>query len=54
MCLQLSRPELRDDFLSGVNFSVAGLGSSAYSTFCVPGKALDARLEQLGATRLVR
>ena len=38
--------------LSDLRFSVCGLGDTAYEKFCQIGKDLDARLEQLGATRV--
>lgn len=39
--------------LDGVEFGVLALGDTAYTGFCAIGKALDARLEALGGTRLV-
>jgi sulfite reductase (NADPH) flavoprotein alpha-component len=39
--------------LSGLRFSVCGLGDSAYEKFCQTGKDIDARLEALDATRVV-
>lgn len=38
--------------LSGVRFSVCALGDTNYTQFCQCGKDFDARLEQLGATRV--
>ncbi|MCB5191096.1 sulfite reductase subunit alpha [Methylobacillus arboreus] len=38
--------------LAGANFSVLAFGDSSYDQFCGYGKALDARLEALGAQRL--
>lgn len=39
--------------LAGVNFSVLALGDKNYGdTFCLAGKKLDERLEQLGARRV--
>ena len=37
--------------LEGVRFAVLALGDTAYTQFCATGKAIDARLEALGATR---
>lgn len=39
--------------LDGVEFSVCALGDTSYDQFCQTGKELDARLEQLGAKRVV-
>ena len=39
--------------LDGVEFGVLALGDTAYREFCAVGKALDARLEALGARRVV-
>lgn len=38
--------------LSNVKFSVCALGDTSYEKFCQTGKDLDAKLEQLGATRI--
>jgi sulfite reductase (NADPH) flavoprotein alpha-component len=38
--------------LEGVEFGVLALGDTAYAEFCAIGKALDARLETLGAKRV--
>jgi sulfite reductase (NADPH) flavoprotein alpha-component len=38
--------------LEGVEFGVLALGDTAYAEFCAIGKALDARLEALGAKRV--
>lgn len=39
--------------LSSVRFGVLGLGDTAYEQFCSAGKDIDARFEELGATRHV-
>jgi sulfite reductase (NADPH) flavoprotein alpha-component len=39
--------------LDGVTFGVLALGDTAYAEFCAIGKALDARLAELGAKRAV-
>ena len=39
--------------LDGVEFGVLALGDTAYAEFCAIGKAIDARLEALGAKRAV-
>ena len=37
---------------ASLRFSVCALGDTSYEKFCQTGKEIDARLEQLGATRL--
>src|SRR5215204_2735586 len=39
--------------LDGVTFAVLALGDTAYAEFCATGKAIDARLAELGAKRAV-
>lgn len=39
--------------LDHLSFAVCGLGDSFYPDFCNAGKIIDARLEELGATRLL-
>jgi sulfite reductase (NADPH) flavoprotein alpha-component len=39
--------------LDGVTFGVLALGDTAYAEFCAIGKAIDARLAELGAVRAV-
>jgi sulfite reductase (NADPH) flavoprotein alpha-component len=39
--------------LEGVKFGVLALGDTAYAEFCAVGKTLDARLAELGASRVV-
>ncbi|MEP6485339.1 MAG: assimilatory sulfite reductase (NADPH) flavoprotein subunit [Rudaea sp.] len=38
--------------LDNLKFSVLGLGDSSYAKFCAVGMQIDARLKELGATRL--
>ena len=37
--------------IDGVRFAVLALGDTAYAQFCATGKAIDARLEELGGIR---
>ncbi len=39
--------------LDGIEYGVVALGDTAYAEFCAIGKAIDARLEALGAKRVV-
>src|SRR5215469_14494144 len=39
--------------LDGIQYGVLALGDTAYAEFCAIGKAIDARLAALGATRAV-
>ncbi len=39
--------------LNSMNFGVLGLGDTSYEHFCKTGKDFDAKLEQLGATRIL-
>lgn len=42
-----------DHALAGVGFSVCALGDTSYEQFCQTGKEMDARLEALGAERVL-
>lgn len=49
----LFRKQHPDDLLAPLRYAVLALGSSRYQdTYCSAGKAIDARLSQLGATRV--
>jgi len=50
---KLQDPTLPLSHLEGVKFSVFGLGDSTYSLFCVAAEAIDVRMEELGATRIL-
>jgi sulfite reductase (NADPH) flavoprotein alpha-component len=39
--------------LDGIEFGVLALGDTAYAEFCAVGKAIDARLAELGAKRVI-
>jgi sulfite reductase (NADPH) flavoprotein alpha-component len=39
--------------IDGVEFGVLALGDTAYAEFCAVGKAIDARLAELGAKRVI-
>jgi sulfite reductase (NADPH) flavoprotein alpha-component len=41
-----------DSDLAHLRFSVLALGDTSYAEFCAAGKKIDARLEQLGASRI--
>jgi sulfite reductase alpha subunit-like flavoprotein len=45
---QLLRSDLPDDLFEDLQFSVFGLGDTAYEKFCWPAKLLERRLESLG------
>mmetsp|Transcript_3531 Transcript_3531/g.8271 ORF Transcript_3531/g.8271 Transcript_3531/m.8271 type:complete len:1929 (-) Transcript_3531:295-6081(-) len=49
----LQDPTLPMSYLDGVKFSVFGLGDSTYSLFCVAAEAIDVRMAELGATRIL-
>ena len=49
----LKRRSLDSDLLSGMKYAVLGLGDTNYDNFCYMGKAIDKRMAELGARRLV-
>jgi sulfite reductase alpha subunit-like flavoprotein len=49
----LLRADLPTDLFDGMQYTVFGLGDSAYEKFCWAAKKLDRRLEGLGAERIV-
>lgn len=48
---RLNKKTLQEDYLSNINYTLLGLGDSNYTNFCKCGKAVDKRLEELGAKR---
>jgi NADPH-ferrihemoprotein reductase len=48
----LKADEHADDLLKSVNFAVYGLGDRSYEQFCVMGRFLNTRLQELGATQV--
>jgi len=52
-CDWLASSAVPDEALKGVNFSVCALGDRSYEHYCACGKAVDLRLEKLGAQRFV-
>mmetsp|Transcript_770 Transcript_770/g.765 ORF Transcript_770/g.765 Transcript_770/m.765 type:complete len:799 (+) Transcript_770:68-2464(+) len=49
----IKKRTLPKDLLTGLQFSVLGLGDTNYDKFCFMGKALDKRFSELGATRFL-
>ncbi|MEL7026828.1 MAG: flavodoxin domain-containing protein, partial [Pseudomonadota bacterium] len=45
--------ETDEPVLEGLTYGVLALGDTAYEMFCQAGKDIDARLEELGATRRI-
>jgi len=52
MWSSLLRAGLPSDLLEGMDYTVFGLGDTAYEKFCWAAKKLDRRLESLGARRI--
>ena len=48
----LLRADLPEDLFDHLQFSVFGLGDTAYERFCWPAKRLNRRLISLGATEI--
>ncbi|GJE93014.1 sulfite reductase flavoprotein subunit alpha [Phanerochaete sordida] len=49
----LLRGDLPSDLFDHLDFTIFGLGDTAYEKFCWPAKMLERRLLQLGATKIV-
>ncbi|XP_052807093.1 methionine synthase reductase-like isoform X2 [Mya arenaria] len=49
---RLKKKTLKDNYLSGLKYTLLGLGDSNYTNFCNCGKTLDQRLQELGAGHL--
>ena len=49
----LLRSDLPEDLFEDLQFTVFGLGDTAYDKFCWPAKKLCRRLESLGATQIL-